>query len=272
MLPLVLAEAGGVRRLWWLFLVGPAFLVGFAWWERRVAARDGEPLLDPRLVTDTRGYATGATLALLYFVGFSGVWLVFALFFQNGLGYSPLQSGLAVTPFAVGSAAAAVVAGRMVERLGRLLTVCGLAAVVAGLGGTALILRFAPSDLAAWLAVPALFVGGLGSGFVISPNLTMTLRDVPLRMAGAAGGALQTGQRLGGAVGTAALPGVFYLVLNATHNDYHVAVAASVGCGVVAILCALAVGVVDWRRDRGSEDDRDCPQEVSPSPTHAGHG
>ncbi|MGW7046560.1 MFS transporter [Streptomyces avermitilis] len=272
MLPLVLAEAGGVRRLWWLFLVGPAFLVGFAWWERRVAARDGEPLLDPRLVTDTRGYATGAGLALLYFVGFSGVWLVFALFFQNGLGYSPLQSGLAVTPFAVGSAAAAVVAGRMVERLGRLLTVCGLAAVVAGLGGTALILRFAPSDLAAWLAVPALFVGGLGSGFVISPNLTMTLRDVPLRMAGAAGGALQTGQRLGGAVGTAALPGVFYLVLNATHNDYHVAVAASVGCGVVAILCALAVGVVDWRRDRGSEDDRDCPQEVSPSPTHAGHG
>ncbi|CAM5734740.1 hypothetical protein SFUMM280S_09315 [Streptomyces fumanus] len=51
------------------------------------------------------------------------------------------------------------------------------------------------------------------AGCVISPNLTMTLREVPVRMAGAAGGALQTGQRLGGAVGTAALPGLFYLVL-----------------------------------------------------------
>ena len=34
-------------------------------------------------------------------------------------------------------------------------------------------------------------------------------------MAGSAGGALQTGQRIGGAIGTAALPGVFYAVLAA---------------------------------------------------------
>ena len=55
MLPLVLAESGGIRHLWWLFAVGAAFLVAFARWERAVAARDGHPLLDPRLVTDARG-------------------------------------------------------------------------------------------------------------------------------------------------------------------------------------------------------------------------
>ena len=268
MLPLVLAEAGGVRRLWWLFLVGPLFLAGFALWERRVADRGREPLLDLRLITQTRGYAMGAGIAALYFLGFSGVWLVFALFFQNGLGFSPLRSGLAVTPFAVGSAAAAVVAGRLVERLGRVLTVWGLIAVVAGLGGAALILRFAPSHLAGWVAAPVLFVGGVGSGCVISPNVTMTLRDVPVRMAGAAGGALQTGQRLGGAVGTAALPGVYYMVLNATHGDYHVAVAGSVGCGTAALLCALAVAVLDRRRDRSSGDRRG-PDDAFPSHTHA---
>ncbi|MFF7333900.1 MFS transporter [Streptomyces sp. NPDC090306] len=270
MLPLVLAESGGVRRLWWLFLVGAALLVLFVRWERRVAARDGEPLLDPRLLTETRGYATGAGLAALYFVGFSGVWLVFALFFQDGLGYTPLQSGLAVTPFAVGSASAAVIAGRLVERFGRLLTVIGLVGVVAGLGATALILEFAPGDRAAWFAVPALFVGGLGSGCVISPNVTMTLREVPVHMAGAAGGAMQTGQRLGGAVGTAALPGLFYLVLGSTGGDYHTAVAAAVGSGILAIVCAFVVAVVDWRRDR--TPDGPCPPEVSHSHTHAGQG
>ncbi|GGX89970.1 MFS transporter [Streptomyces minutiscleroticus] len=266
MLPLVLAESGGLRRLWWLFPAGLVLLAAFARWERRVVDREGQPLLDPRLLTSARGYATGAGLATLYFVGFSGVWLVFALFFQNGLGYSPLQSGLAVTPFAIGSASAAVVAGRLVERLGRLLTVIGLVGVVLGLGGTALILWLVPAHLAAWCAAPVLLLGGLGSGCVISPNVTMTLREVPVRMAGAAGGAMQTGQRLGGALGTAALPGLFYLVLGSTGKDYHAAVAASVGSGLVAVLGALAVAVLDWRRDRARPVAQDRPQRAS------GHG
>ncbi|MEU6809991.1 MFS transporter [Streptomyces sp. NPDC046831] len=271
MLPLVFAESGGLGRLWWLFPVGVALLAVFARWERRVAGHEGHPLLDPRLVTDTFGYAPGALLAALYFVGFSGVWLVFALFYQNGLGYSPLLSGLAVTPFAIGSATAAVVAGRLVERLGRLLTVCGLVAVVAGLGGTALILRLVPTGSVAWITVPALFLGGLGSGCVISPNITMTLRDVPVRMAGAAGGALQTGQRLGGAVGTAALPGLFYLVLGRSGHDYRLAVAIAVASGLVAMLGALAIAVLDWRRD-SPDDWRRRPSEVPHSRAHARHG
>ncbi|MEW2166752.1 MFS transporter [Streptomyces sp. NPDC007084] len=270
MLPLVMAESGGVRKLWWLFLVGLLLLWAFARWERRLAARGGRPLLDPRLVTSTRGYAAGATIAALYFVGFSGVWLVFALYFQNGEGFSPLRSGLAVTPFALGSAAAAVIAGRLVDRFGRLLTVCGLTAVALGLGGAVLILRFGPADSAVWWAAPALFVGGLGGGCVISPNVTMTLRDVPVRMAGAAGGALQTAQRLGGAVGTAALPGLFYLVLGTEHRDYRSAVALAVGAGTVAILGALALAVYDWRRDRAPDDGQPpCPPEWSHGHTHA---
>ncbi|MFF3413809.1 MFS transporter [Streptomyces sp. NPDC002698] len=250
MLPLILAESGGLRRLWWLFPLGAGLLAVFAGWERRLTAVGGQPLLDPRLVTSTRGYAAGAAIAALYFVGFSGVWLVFALYFQNGEGFSPLRSGLAVTPFAIGSAAAAVVAGRLVERLGRLLTVCGLAAVALGLGGAVLILRLAPGDPAVWYSAPALFLGGLGSGCVISPNVTMTLRDVPVRMAGAAGGALQTAQRLGGAVGTAALPGLFYVVLGTGRHDFRSALAIAVGSGIVAVLCALALAVHDWLRDR----------------------
>ncbi|MEU1056474.1 MFS transporter [Streptomyces sp. NPDC005876] len=269
MLPLVLAEAGGLGRLWWLFPAGLLVLAGFVRWERRVAARDGDPLLDPRLLTETRGYATGAGLAALYFVGFSGVWLVFALFFQNGLGYSPLRSGLAVTPFAVGSATAAAVAGRLVGRFGRSLTVWGLVAVMAGLGGTALLLWLGPAGASAWQAAPLLFLGGLGSGCVISPNVTMTLREVPVRMAGAAGGALQTGQRLGGAVGTTALPGLFYLVLSGTHEDYRAAIGLSVGSGVVFLLCALAVAVADRRRDRSGGGAR--TPERSPGHSHAAH-
>ncbi|MBL1104297.1 MFS transporter [Streptomyces sp. 5-8] len=269
MYPLVQAESGGLGGLWWLFPVGAAVLAVFTWWQRRLVARGAPPLLDPRLFSTVRGYAVGAGIGTLYFIGFSGVWLVFALFYQRGLDFSPLRSGLAVTPFALGSAGAAVLSGRLVERYGRLLTVCGLAGVILGLGGTALLLRFAPLHIAAWVAAPVLFLGGIGSGFVVAPNITMTLRDVPVRMAGAAGGALQTGQRLGAALGTAALPGLFYLVLGRSH-DYRGALVTALGAGLLGMVASLALATFDWQRDRRrAKPHRKCPDEVANDPVHA---
>lgn len=174
-----------------------------------------------------------------------------------------------MTPFALGSAAAAVVAGRMVERFGRLLTVAGLTGVIAGLGTTALLLRFVSLDIAPWVAAPALFLGGIGSGFVVSPNITMTLRDVPVRMAGAAGGALQTGQRLGAAVGTAALPGLFYLTLNRS-GDYRGALVTALVVALVGMVACWALATFDWQRDRHHHHrHRKCPDEVANNPVHA---
>ncbi|MGY1841713.1 MULTISPECIES: MFS transporter [unclassified Modestobacter] len=253
LLPLVEAESGGLTRLWWLFPLGLALVVLFVLWERRVVRGGGEPVFDPRLVTATRGYAPGVALGTVYFVGFSGIWLVFALFFQTGLGWTPLQSGLAVTPFAIGSASAAVVAGRLVARYGRALTVFGLSGVALGLTGTAAVLLFAPPGVSGWATAPTLLLAGIGGGFVISPNVTLTLRDVPVRMAGSAGGGLQTFQRFGGAIGTAALPGLFYLVLGSTDQDYQRAVAAALGVAVVGALAALVIGFLDWRHDRRDE-------------------
>ena len=102
LLPLVQAESDGISRLWWMFPVAPALAVAFVAWERRTARRQREPLVDLGLLARTPGYLSGVLVGTAYFFGFSGVWLVFSLFFQLGLGYSPLQSGLAVTPFAVG--------------------------------------------------------------------------------------------------------------------------------------------------------------------------
>jgi hypothetical protein len=68
-------------------------------------------------------------------------------------------------------------------------------------------------------------------------------------MAGSAGGALQTGQRFGAAIGTATLPALFYLVLASTGNDFRAAVAAALATAVVGVAAALVVAVVEWRRE-----------------------
>ena len=268
LLPLVTAEDGGLSRLWWLFGVAAGLAVAFVRWEHRVVARGGAPLLDPRLVTRTPGYAAGVGLVSVYFVGFSGVFLVLAVFFQSGLGYSPLQSGLAVTPFSVGGVFTAVVAGRLVARYGRLLTVIGLAGVALGFAGAALVFLQAPAASAGWWVSLPLLLAGLGAGFVISPNTTMTLSAVPVAQSGVASGTLQTGQRVGGAIGTALLPGLFYLVL--ADDNAPLAVAVALGGATAIVLVAFAVAVLDMRagvrRDRQEgRDVRDVSDPVAPS-------
>ncbi|WP_018686482.1 MFS transporter [Actinokineospora enzanensis] len=249
LLPLVQAESGGLRELWWLFGVAVVFGWSFVRWERRTVRRGRMPLLDTRLFTETPGYLAGAGVGLAYFCGFTGIWLVFALFFQNGLGYTPLESGLAVTPFAIGGAVSSAVAGRLVSRWGRLITVVGLGLVGVGIAAVAVVvLSVSGTDIGWWIAVPML-IAGVGGGAVISPNTTMTLACVPNRMAGVAGGVLQTGQRIGTAVGTATLAAVFQAVVGGG-GGYVPALAAALGTAVALVLVALGLAVWDWRSDR----------------------
>jgi EmrB/QacA subfamily drug resistance transporter len=247
--PLVQVDSGGLQRLWWLFGLAPVLIALFFRWEQLVVRRDRAPLLDTRLLSNTPGFPAGAALGLVYFVGFSGIWLVFAVYFQRGLGYTPLLSGLVVTPFALGSAVSAAVAGRLVTRYGRWLTVAGLVGVTVGLTATAVVLYAVPTAWAGWAAALPLLVAGIGGGAVISPNVTLTLECVPLWMGGAAGGALQTGQRIGSAVGTATLAAVFYGVL-AHSGHYQNAIAAAVLTGTGFVCLALLVAVLEVRARR----------------------
>jgi EmrB/QacA subfamily drug resistance transporter len=249
LLPLVEADNGGLTRLWWLFGVAVLLLSMFGWWEARTVRRGRQPLLDPRLAR-TSGYAVGSGIGMVYFIGFTGIWLVLALFFQDGLGYSPLRSGLAVTPFALGVAVSAAIAGRLVSRAGRWLTVSGLSMTLLGLIATALVLRHTTGDAAAWTAAAPLLVAGLGGGMVTSPNMTLTLQQVPVRMAGAAGGAMQTAQRIGSSIGTAGLATIFYHVLVHTGRDFAAAVSDALlwACGLM--LLALLMALADAIRQR----------------------
>jgi MFS family permease len=122
-----------------------------------------------------------------------------------------------------------------------------------------LVLRHVGGDGAAWAAAGPLLVGGLGGGMVTSPNITLTLQSVPVRMAGVAGGALQTAQRIGSAIGTAALASVFYAVLTSTGRDYPVAVSAALLCASGIMLLALLLAAAELVRRR--------PLGEQPAPT-----
>jgi EmrB/QacA subfamily drug resistance transporter len=241
LLPVVEAQAEPATRWWWVLPLAPVAAWSFVRRERHLLRRGLSPLLDVRLFSEAPGYAAGLLLATVYFCGFAGIWLVLALLFQEGLGYSALESGLAVLPFAVGSSLTSLVAGRMLERYGHAVLITGLLALIVGFLALAVLLALGvPDHLAVWTALP-LFVAGLGSGATISPNFTLTLGSVPREMGGAAGGALQTGQRIGAAVGAAVLAAVYRVTLDGHGLGTAGAVTflASAGFAVAALLVAV---------------------------------
>ncbi|MDR7300136.1 MFS transporter [Haloactinomyces albus] len=252
LLPLVAGE-GGVSVGWYLLAPAPVLLGLFVFWEHRYRLRGCTPLVDLRLFT-VGSYAVGSALGLLYFAGFTSIFFVLAVYFQRGLGYTALQAGLALTPFAVGSAVSAVFGGRVVHRFGRRVVLVGLSAALAGLLTTDLLLASGVGMKAGLIVAPPLLVAGIGSGLVISPNQTVTLSEVDVAHGSTAAGVQQTGQRIGSALGIATASGLFFGQLSG--GDYGDAIStglvASVSFVGAALLVGLAELVVGGRRRRRS--------------------
>jgi EmrB/QacA subfamily drug resistance transporter len=243
-------DAARDSRLAWLGVPALALLVLFYRRERIMTEQDREPLVDFRLFRRP-SYVAGITLALTFFPAMAGLPLVLAIYYQRGLGYTALQSALGVTAFAVGSAISATLSGRVVTRVGRPLVVGG--AITFGLGaiGLAAVAPHVPAGYAALALAPPLFVMGCGQGALITPNQTLALMDVDPLMGSTAGGVLQTGQRIGLAIGQAVIGAVFFISLTGTGQD---AYATALRNAVLAALCfvtlSVAIGVHDLVRSR----------------------
>jgi EmrB/QacA subfamily drug resistance transporter len=232
-------------RLAWLAVPAVVLAVLFYRRERRMTDESREPLVDFRLFRRP-SYVAGITLALTFFPAIAGLPLVLAIFYQKGLGYSAIQSALGITAYAVGAAVSAPLCGRFVTRIGRPLVVAG--AVMFGIGaiGLAVIAPHVPPEHAGrFLAVP-LFVMGFGQGALITPNQTLSLMDVDPAMGSTAGGVLQTGQRIGLAVGQAVIGAVFFSSLSGTGRAaYSDALRNAVLVALVFVAIAVAIGVQD---------------------------
>src|SRR5262249_42064921 len=155
--------------------------------------------------------------------------LIWTLYMQVGLGWTPLRAGLTAASFAVGAAAGAGLSvGVITPRFGRSALMVGALVNAAGFGGYAWLSTHYGPGIHSWQMLAPLAVAGFGYGLLIAALVDLILTDVPDRDAGSGSGLLNTTQQAGYALGYALVGVIFFSLL-----------AGGSGNGVTAVTPAL---------------------------------
>jgi EmrB/QacA subfamily drug resistance transporter len=182
---------------------GVALLVAFALRQSRAA----NPLLPPRVVLDrNRG---GAYLAVLIVgAGMFGIFLFLIYYMQQTLGFTPVISGVAFLPLIAMVVVAANLSNVvLLPRLGpKPLVTAGL---LLAAGSLVWLTRIGVHSSYATAVLGPLMLAGLGFGFTVAPSMNTGTFGVAPQDAGVASAMVNTGQQIGGSIGTALLNTIF---------------------------------------------------------------
>ncbi|MDQ6657865.1 MAG: MFS transporter [Actinomycetota bacterium] len=242
--PLVQGRENGWPAWCFLMLAGSA--VAFVMFAVVEISRDRQgksTLIVPSLFAK-RAFTGGLATGLAFFGALIGTGLVFTLFVQLGLGFSPLKAGLAGLPQAIGMILGFVVAQGLNAKLGRRLMLIGAWIVAAGLAGFVLTIGWAGSGIGIWSMAPALLVVGLGMGMTMAPFFDIVLAGVDEHETGSASGTLTAVQQIGGALGVAVIGTLFFSVLE--HTTASSQVGAFGGAAQVSMWVAAALVVISF--------------------------
>ncbi|MEU2877107.1 MFS transporter [Streptomyces sp. NPDC007070] len=182
-------------------------------YERRKAARDGSPLVELSLFR-VKSFAAGIAVQTVFGVALGVFFLVWTLYMQTGLGWSPLKAGLTGVPFSIAvSTAAGLSVQQLVPRFGRKVLQAGALLMAAGV-----LLYIGASDryglhIAPWQMALPLVVMGAGMGLIVAPLTDAVLSEVPREHAGSASGLINTVQQMGNALGLGLVSVVFFGVI-----------------------------------------------------------
>ncbi|WP_214413233.1 DHA2 family efflux MFS transporter permease subunit [Sphaerisporangium fuscum] len=161
----------------------------------------GTALVDLRLFA-RRGFAVATANSFLQGAALYSSMLLLPLYYEQVEHADALRAGLMLAPQALGTAAATYVAGRLTDRMApRPLVLAGILITLAG--------TFAFTQLGSapdgWLLLLSLVVRGAGLGVVMAPGMAAVYGSVERHEAPRAAGAVNTLNRVGGALGTAIL-------------------------------------------------------------------
>jgi len=205
------------------------------------------PMLDLTLFKNPT-FAGANAVMLLIGVAMFGIFFFNSLFFQRVIGYSAIQTGAIFLPMTVLIMFVAPLAGKFSDRVGsRWLMATGMLLLTASL------LSFAQLDVGSnfWNVLPALLLGGVGMGLVMTPTTAAAMGSVPVAKAGVGSAVINSMRQVGGSLGIAVMGAVVATQVHVTSGPllaeqftkgYHDAL--YVGAAITLSAAAVAVSLV----------------------------
>jgi MFS family permease len=257
LVPLILGREAHWPLWTWLSLAAsvPAFGM-FVAVERRVIVKGGQPLVNLQILSRptvawalvSRGAATATYFSLLFVV---------ALYLQQGLGESPVYSGLALVAWVAAFGVGGWVLRRMPRSVGRHAATLGsllMAVAYSGIG-----VGVFNGQAAGGVLIALLGVGGLGFGLSTTALLAQLVAAVPVEYAADISGLYNTNSQMAAVVGVATF-GTAYLGLVTDAGQ----LTAMHAFGVIAIAFAVTAGFAAFAADRAvTRPGREAPKSVA---------
>ncbi|HWM18411.1 MAG TPA: MFS transporter [Ilumatobacteraceae bacterium] len=179
------------------FVVAAIALGAFIWWEFHTE----HPML-PMSFFRERGFSTGSGVITFAFFVMFGFFFLIGQYVQFVRGYSPLESGLALMPFAFMLILVAPRSAKLGERFGlNAMVVAGFIGMTVGF----VLFTFVGPDSSYWEILAGLIVLGGSMGITAAPATGAIMSSVPLNRAGVGSAVNDTSREVGGALGIAVL-------------------------------------------------------------------
>jgi MFS family permease len=197
--------------LWSLLVVAAVATLALARFERRLEARGGAPLLPPSVLSRP-GMRRGLAAVVPFSAAFAAFLFVYALIVQGHFGFTGIESGGALAPFAVVFFVVSLYTPKIAAALGRRIVTLGALIQGVSLLLLALVIWLGWPRPSLALVVAGIAVFGMGTALIGPTLFRMVLADVPRAQAGMGSGVLATSQQMATALGTT-IGGTLYVSL-----------------------------------------------------------
>ncbi|MBF4579246.1 MFS transporter [Frigoribacterium sp. VKM Ac-2530] len=193
------AEGWGSPLTWGFLAASGVLLVAFVAWQRRA-----EHALLPLSVVLDRNRGAAYLSVTIAGAGMFGIFLFVTYYLQTSLAYTPIQTGVSFLPM-IGMLilAAQLSTNVFVPRFGpKVMVPFGM---LLGAAGMLYLTRLGLDSTYARDVLPALMVLGFGMGSIMPASIQTATLGVDRGHAGVASAMVNTGQQVGGSIGTALL-------------------------------------------------------------------